>query len=98
MQLVHVETAPPAAPAGRPEPELSLVPPAAPGERARQLLQEARSAALEHLQLLQQSIAETRALAETIARNGDLYGVGVEDLARRLAADLEWRSKTLEAL
>jgi hypothetical protein len=97
MKLVHIETAAKAA-AARAEPELSLIPAAPAGERARQLLHDARAAALEHLEALQQSIAETSTLSDAVARGGDLYGVGLQDLARRLAEELAWRSKTLDAL
>jgi hypothetical protein len=96
MQLASAATS--AALAARTEFELSLVPAASPAERARQLMQEARAAALDHLQALQQSMGATRSLAETVAANGDLYGAGLQDLARRLAEELEWRAKTLDTL
>jgi hypothetical protein len=77
---------------------LAVVEPAAPGVRARQLFDEARKAAQEHLVRLEASIDETRALAEAVVAAGDLYGPGVTDLAARLAEDLVWRAKSLEAL
>ncbi len=95
MKLVHVEAA---AVAQRAEPGLSLVPAAPAGERANQLLQEARAAALEHLHALKAQIEQTRACAQSIVRGGDLYTVGLHDLAGRLAEELDWRGKTLEAL
>jgi hypothetical protein len=98
MKLVHVETAPTYGPPARPEPGLSLVPASTASERARQLLQDARIAAIEHLEALKASIGETHALSEAVVRGGDLYTVGLQDLARRLTEDLSWRAKTLEAL
>jgi hypothetical protein len=98
MQLARIDTAGAAAVSARPEPELSLVPTAAAGERAHQLLQNARAAALEHLEGLRQSICETRGLAAVVVDGGDLYAVGVLELARRMSEDLDWRARTLEAL
>ena len=99
MRVVPIKSGATAkASSARVEPELSLVPATPAGERARQLLQEARAASLEHLQALKQSIGETRGLSDAVVRGGDLYTVGLQDLARRLAEDLLWRSNTLEAL
>jgi hypothetical protein len=99
MKLVPVDTAATAAAlATRAEPELSLVPATPAGDRARQLMLEARAAALEHLEALRQSSEETRTLAKAVGYGGDLYTVGLQDFARRMAEDLEWRAKTLEAL
>ena len=99
MNVVPIESGVGAkAQAARAEPELSLVPAATAGERAQRLMLEARAASLEHLEALQRSIAETRALAETVVQGGDLYAAGVHDLAGRLAEDLLWRSRSLEAL
>jgi hypothetical protein len=84
--------------AARVEPELSLVPAAAPGERARQLLSEARSISLEHLAALQAAIIGARDLADEVVAAGDLYAVGLQDFARRFSEELFWRAKALEAL
>jgi hypothetical protein len=84
--------------AARAEPELSLVPVAAPGERALQLFTEARSISLEHLAALQAAIVGTRDLADEVVAAGDLYAVGLQDFARRLSEELFWRAKALEAL
>ena len=94
MQLVQTQSTAPE----RPELELSVIPPAPAGDRARQLMQEARAAALDHLEALKASIGQTITLSQNLVLAGDLYGVGLQDLARRLTDELEWRAKTLEAL
>ncbi len=96
MPQVEVSPAPERLPA-RIEPELSLVPRARPDERALKLYAEARLASFEHLVALETAIGETRALAEAVVDGGDLYGPGVQDLARRLTEELFWRGKSLEA-
>jgi hypothetical protein len=68
-----------------------------PGERVCLLMQEARSAGIEHLEALREAIGVVRDLSLDVARGGDAYGPGVRDLAARLAEDLLWRSKNLEA-
>jgi len=79
--------------------ELALVPsPSAPGERAMQLHREARRASVEHLERLRQAIETAQSLAQEVVDGGDLYAVGVHDLARRLTEDLFWRAKSLQAL
>ena len=85
------------APARR-EPELTLVPPATPGERARRLYAEARSVSLEHLADLQASLALTRELVQSVADSGELYAPGVRAFTSRFAEELFWRAKTLESL
>jgi hypothetical protein len=83
----------------RAEPGLSLVPAAAAGERARELLRQARTAALEQLAALAAAVAHARDLARSVAEGGaDLYGPGPQDLAARLADDLTGRLQTLQAL
>jgi hypothetical protein len=73
--------------------------PSPPGERARRLLAESRLAAQEQLGLLIEAIENARGLAESIADGGPaLYGPGPSDLSRRLAEELLWRGKTLQAL
>ena len=83
---------------GRTEPELSLMNPTSASDRARQLLAQARSVSLEHLQALQDALVEAQALSEAVVQGGDLYTPGLHDFARRLAEDLHWRAGTLEAL
>jgi hypothetical protein len=99
MNVAQIET--PTTPDQLPvrfEPELALVPRATPGERARKLQLEARLASLEHLAALQAVIGETHDMAQTVVEGGDLYDVGIRDLARRLVEDLSWRAKSLEVL
>jgi len=69
-----------------------------PAERARLLMREARAAALEQLEALDAAISVVRQLSLDVAQGGDIYGVGVRDLAARLAEDLLWRGKSLEGL
>ena len=78
----------------RPEPELALVPPAAAGVRARQLMAEARAAALDNLTALETA----RSLADSVVAGGDLYAVGLRDLSHRLSEDLLGRERSLQAL
>ena len=96
MQVRHIDPA--ATAARRPEPELALVPPAAAAVRARQLMAEARAAALDHLAELTSAMDAARVLADSVVADGDLYSVGVRELASRLAEDLLWRGRSLQAL
>ena len=82
----------------RPEPELALVPLAPAGVRARQLMAEARSAALDNLAELVSALETARALADSVADGGDAYGVGLRDISRRLSEDLQNRGRSLQAL
>ena len=84
-------------PSIRIEPELSLVPRARPAERALRLYAEARVASLEHLEALQAAITDAHTLAQAVVEGGDLYPAGVQDLAKRMAEELFWRGKSLEA-
>jgi hypothetical protein len=101
MSLVaHVDTRPAQRdlPATSAQLEISL--PAAPlaGEQARRLYREARFISLEHIKALQLAMAEARDLARATVDGGDLYVVGLQDYAARLAQELFWRGKSLEAL
>jgi hypothetical protein len=80
--------------------QLEVALPAAPlaGERARRLYLEARSISLEHIRALQSAIAEARELAQALVHGGDLYVVGLQDFAGRLAGELGSRGRMLEAL
>ncbi len=97
-KIARIETHRTALVVARAEPELSLVPSPSPGQRAQQLLAEARTVSLEHLAALVAAIAATRDLARDVVDAGDVYGPGLEDFAGRLAEDLFWRGKTLDAL
>ena len=78
--------------------EVALPPAALVGEQARRLFLDARAVSLEHVRALQLAIAQTRVLAQTLVDSGDLYVVGLHDFAGRLAQELFWRGKSLEAL
>ena len=71
---------------------------ASPALRARLLMAEARAAAVDQLEALDAAITVVRELSLEVLRGGDLYSVGVRDLAARLAEDLLWRGKSLESL
>jgi hypothetical protein len=68
------------------------------GLRARQLLEDAREAALEHLRALELAIAAVRDLSDEVVRGSELYGPGLRELARNLSEDLFWKAKTLALL
>jgi hypothetical protein len=98
MNVVPIETRTPADAAGRGEPALALVPQLAAGQKALQLLKEARTMSLEHLKALQAAIGAVRELSDGVVESGELYGPGLNDFARRLSEELLWRGKTLDAL
>ena len=81
-------------------PQLSLVTAAAetPAARASRLLAEAREAAAEQVQVLEQSLFSVAAIAREIAEGGEIYPVGVRELCRRLAEDAAAKSQTMEAM
>jgi hypothetical protein len=84
--------------AARKVPELSVVETPPPGLKALKLYEEARKVSFEQLRLLAGALAEAHALTEAVLDGGDLYAPGVRDFAERLADELFWRGKTLEAL
>lgn len=79
---------------------LSLAPQTteSPAMRASRLLAEAKGAAAEQVQALEQALEGVIRLSNEIAEGGDAYPPGARDLARRLAEDSEHRLKTLEAI
>ena len=99
MQVLPIDTSTASkVPGARGEPELSLVAPISAAERARQLMLQAKTVSLEHLEALCQSLVQVRELSEAVVQGGDLYTAGLHDFAKRLAEELLWREKTLEAL
>src|SRR5579862_9242630 len=80
------------------EAEVRLPPAPLAGERARRLFLEARSISLEHIRALQLAISEVCELAQGMVEGGDLYVVGLQDFASRLAQELSSRGRLLEAL
>ena len=93
----ETELVTPVAPERR-KPDIALVETPPPGVKARQLLQEARRASLEHVAAFEAAIGEVRELADAIVEAGELYGPGLNDFASRLSEELLWKSKTLAAL
>ena len=59
---------------------------------------EARGAAREQIDVLEQAIAEVMALSMEIADGGEAYPPGVRDLCRRLSDEVAHRAQTLEAI
>jgi hypothetical protein len=98
MKVLPIDATAPKQPTARSEPELNLVPTTPAGERARQLLLQAKAVSLEHLQALEDALVQARTLSEAVVEAGDLYGPGLHDFAKRLAEELSYREKTLEAL
>lgn len=81
-------------------PQLTLVSAAAesPAVRASRLLAEAREAANEHVQMLEQALLNVMEIAQQIAEGGEVYPVGVRELCRRLAEDSSAKSQTVESM
>jgi hypothetical protein len=99
MNVIRMDVgAPVKGAAANAEAELTLVAAAPAAERARQLMAQAKAVSLEHIEALKTSLAQTQALADAVVQGGDLYAPGLHDFSRRLAEDLLWRARTLEAL
>ena len=81
-------------------PQLSLVTAAAenPAARANRLLAEAREAAGEPVQVLEQALLNVAEIAQQIADGGEVYPVGVREICRRLAEDVTAKSQTVESM
>lgn len=67
-------------------------------DRIRRLQEEARSMAREHIAQLDASMAATARLAAEIAQGGDVYPVGIREMARQMIADCEARQLGLQAI
>jgi len=67
-------------------------------ERIRLLQQEARALARDHIQALENALAQVERLSAEIADGGEAYPVGVREVARRLAEDCEASGNTLKAI
>ncbi len=80
--------------------QLSIVAPTPerPSARASRLMAEARAAAHEQIEVLEQAIADVIALANEISGGGDAYSPGARDLCRRLADEVAARAQTLSAI
>jgi hypothetical protein len=97
VNALQIETIPAPRPE-RADAQIALAPALPPAERARRLMADARAASLEHLDALQAAIGTVISLSEAVVDGGGLYDAGLNDFARRIADDLLWRAKTLEAL
>lgn len=73
-------------------------PPESTSQKVRRLQAEARELAREQILSLQGAIAGLHALAEDVTGGGDAYPVGVRELARRMASELEQYGQTLQAI
>ena len=69
-----------------------------PSARAKRLLAEARTAALEHIAALEGALEAVTATSAEIAEGGDAYPVGVRELARQLTDETLSRLQTLNAI
>ena len=67
-------------------------------DRIRRLREEARGLAHEQVEQLQQTLFEAARLAAEIAEGGDVFPVGVREIARRLAEDTPHQAMTLGVL
>ena len=76
--------------------------PGAPAERphvrAQRLLAEARSAADEQVQQLEQALVMVAQLSADVGQGGDVYPPGVRDIAKRSAGDAAWCAQTLDSI
>ena len=80
--------------------QLSIVAstPERPSARASRLMAEARAAAREQVEVLEQAMADVIVLANEIGEGGDAYAPGARDLCRRIAEEVAMRGQTLSAI
>jgi hypothetical protein len=69
-----------------------------PSSRAKRLMAEARTAALEHVAALEGALEAAASLAQDVSEGGDAYPVGVRELARQLSEETYSRLQTLNAI
>ena len=69
-----------------------------PSSRAKRLMAEARSAAIEHVSALEQAMEAVASLSQDVSEGGDAYPVGVRELARQLSEETYSRLQTLNAI
>ena len=67
-------------------------------ERIRRLQAEARLLAQEQIQALEDALLQIERLSSEIAEGGEVYPVGVREIARRIAEDCEARGNTIQIL
>lgn len=66
--------------------------------RAHRLLAEAREAANGQVALLEEALVSVYSLASEVADGGEVYPVGVRDLARKAAEDAAWCAQTMGSI
>jgi hypothetical protein len=69
-----------------------------PSSRAKRLMAEARSAAIEHVSSLEAAMEAVASLSQDVSEGGDAYPVGVRELARQLSEETYSRLQTLNAI
>ena len=67
-------------------------------DRVKRLQQEARLLAREEVETIERKLAELVELARTVSGGGEAYPAGVRELCDRMAAELEGRLQTLQAI
>ena len=80
--------------------QLRLLPPPVESahRKSQRLLAEAKAAADEQVVLLQRALFVVAELAADVGQGGDVYPVGVQDLAVKIAADAAWCGQTMQAI
>lgn len=73
-------------------------PPERPHVRAQRLLAEARAAADEQVQQLEQALVVVAQLSADVGQGGDVYPPGVRDIAKRISGDAAWCAQTLDSI
>ena len=66
--------------------------------RSQRLMSEARSAANDHVAELTAALARVADLANDVGRGGDVYPVGVRDLAAKIGVDAAWCGQTMRTI
>ena len=67
-------------------------------DRVKRLQEEAKLLAREEIESFENQIAATAAMAETIAKGGDAYPVGVRAMAEQMSEELPMRVQSLKAI
>jgi hypothetical protein len=67
-------------------------------ERVKRLQEEAKLLAREEIEAFERQLATAAKMAETIAKGGDAYPVGIRAMAEQLAEELPMRVQGLQAI
>jgi len=67
-------------------------------DRVKRLQEEAKLLAREEIEAFENQIIATAAMAETIAKGGDAYPVGVRAMAEQLSEELHLRAQSMKAI